>query len=178
MTRDELERATVSVVELAELLDLSTRRIQQLAAAGVIPRLEHGKYRLLPALHGYFAFLQACMTREGSSSELTRQRARLARAQAERLEAQNAEMRRRFAPRWLIERVIEACGKKAAKALGEIVPAIRRRLPELSPTAQRIIEVEVESARDIARRMRLPDSTDIDGDGQGDSVDIADRPLP
>jgi phage terminase Nu1 subunit (DNA packaging protein) len=157
VTLDELERATVTVGELADLVGLTPRRLQQLAAAGVSPRVAHGQYPLLPALHAYIEFLQAGIAREGSSSELTMQRARLASALADRLEMENAEMRRKYAPRRLIEQSIEAIGKKVAKILGGITPAVSARLPGLDPKVLALVAHEVGRAQQIAASARFPD---------------------
>lgn len=48
----------VDVGTIAKLFNLTPRRVQQLAGEGVIPRAEHGRYPLIPAIKGYIGFLQ------------------------------------------------------------------------------------------------------------------------
>ena len=43
---------------LADILGLTERRIQQLAADGAIKRLGRGKYDLIPSIRGYIEFLK------------------------------------------------------------------------------------------------------------------------
>ncbi len=50
--------ATHSVETIAKLLDLSTRRVQQLVKDGVIPKTEKGRYELAPCVRGYIAYLR------------------------------------------------------------------------------------------------------------------------
>ena len=57
----------VPVDAIAKLFSLSPRRIQQLAALGVIPRAEGGGYDLLRSIAGYVRFLQRRAEGEGSN---------------------------------------------------------------------------------------------------------------
>jgi hypothetical protein len=47
------------VETIAKLLDLTPRRVQQLSAEGVIPRVGHGKYELVSSVRGYIRYLKA-----------------------------------------------------------------------------------------------------------------------
>ena len=58
----------VPVDAIAKLFSLSPRRIQQLAALGVIPRAEGG-YDLLRSIAGYVRFLQRRAEGEGGRIE-------------------------------------------------------------------------------------------------------------
>lgn len=74
---------------LAKLLNISERRVQQLAKQGIIARSRLGEYDLCRSLHGYTAYLQSLITAPDSSHEsaaLQRQRVRLVKAQADRAE--------------------------------------------------------------------------------------------
>lgn len=51
-------RMLVPVSNLAKLFGLTERRVQQLAADGIIPKAERGKYHFLEAVKGYIHFLQ------------------------------------------------------------------------------------------------------------------------
>jgi phage terminase Nu1 subunit (DNA packaging protein) len=50
--------ATYPLDTISKLLDLTPRRVQQLAKEGVIPRAEHGRYELVPAVRGYIRYLK------------------------------------------------------------------------------------------------------------------------
>ena len=55
-SRNKLVRCPVAVI--AELLNLSVRRIQQLAERRIIPKATKGKYDLIGCVQGYAEFLQ------------------------------------------------------------------------------------------------------------------------
>jgi len=48
----------VSVNYLADIMNISTRRVQQLANQGVIPKSKGGMYDYLPCIQGYLAYLR------------------------------------------------------------------------------------------------------------------------
>ena len=50
--------SVVSGTVIAELLQISPRRVEQLAALKVIPREKRGKYRVEKAVAGYVEFLR------------------------------------------------------------------------------------------------------------------------
>ena len=52
-----MKQRFVSREELAYLLKLSPRRINQLSADGIVSKLSHGKYRLFESVQGYFFYL-------------------------------------------------------------------------------------------------------------------------
>ena len=84
---------TVDVGTLARLFVLTPRRIQQLAAEGIIPKGSHGSYPLAPAITGYVTWLQKKVSGETDSVDLTTQRARLAKEQADKTAMENAQLR-------------------------------------------------------------------------------------
>ena len=49
---------TYPIAVISKLLDLSPRRVYQLANEGVIPRAEKGRYELVPAVRGYIRYLR------------------------------------------------------------------------------------------------------------------------
>jgi phage terminase Nu1 subunit (DNA packaging protein) len=75
-----------TVLELAKLLNLTERRIQQLANQDIIPKASRGQYELAPALQGYTKYLQDLAANKGNSLEQKDFKARLLKAQAEKAE--------------------------------------------------------------------------------------------
>lgn len=75
-------RAFVTVEELAKLLDLSPRRIQQLVQEEVIPAPIKDRYDLRGCVTTYVQYLRRLTTTNGSLS-LAEERARLTRHQAD-----------------------------------------------------------------------------------------------
>lgn len=79
---------------VAKFLNLTPRRVQQLAADGVIPRGERGKYHLVGAIRGYIKFLQERIeARAGEDGGLHDERTRLARLQSDEIEMRLLERR-------------------------------------------------------------------------------------
>lgn len=71
---------------IAQLLGVSTRRLQQLAAEGFIPKgAERGTYPLVGSVQGYIRYLKESSRESNRSSE----HQRLARAQAVKVEMEN-----------------------------------------------------------------------------------------
>lgn len=77
---------------IAKLFDLTPRRVQQLAAEGIIPKSGHNRYELVPAIKGYIKYLRGRAIAgditgdEGSDKKrLTKARADIAEMEAERL---------------------------------------------------------------------------------------------
>lgn len=80
----------VSVAELAELFDLTPRRVQQLVNEGVIPKPKtRGEYELTACVKGYINSLKQQIDGSGNST-LASERTRLAKAQADKTEMDNA----------------------------------------------------------------------------------------
>lgn len=52
------EQTACSSKLLAKLLNVSERRVRQLAASGVVVRLGRGQYELSSGLHGYIGYLK------------------------------------------------------------------------------------------------------------------------
>lgn len=86
----------VDVATIARLLNLTTRRVQQLATEGVIPKAERGRYPLVTCVQGYVAWLQAKASGEHGAVDLTTQRSRLASTMAEKNELELLELRGRL----------------------------------------------------------------------------------
>jgi len=85
---------TLSLANLSKLLDVTPRRVQQLAKDGVIPAPERGKYELIGSVQGYVKFLRArAVGVELGSEAFTQERARKTKAAADMAEIELARMR-------------------------------------------------------------------------------------
>ena len=80
--------------ELADHLGISTTRVSQLKSARILPDAPHGKHDLDACRASYLEHLREVaagrMAKDGSGFDLVTERARLAAAQAERVERENA----------------------------------------------------------------------------------------
>jgi phage terminase Nu1 subunit (DNA packaging protein) len=87
---------TISQQDLAVLLDLTPRRIRQLATAGVIPKTGLGKHPLRDSVRAYCRHVREIAAGRGGEDEqltLSRERARHAAESANKIALQNAQTR-------------------------------------------------------------------------------------
>ncbi|WP_299297459.1 hypothetical protein [uncultured Tateyamaria sp.] len=80
---------------LAQLVGLTPRRISQLVAEGVIPKLAHGKYEQNSAVQAYIAYVDGRSSNKDDPDKLSleKERARKTHAEANIAEMQAAKMR-------------------------------------------------------------------------------------
>ncbi len=81
------------LAELATHLDLSTTRVSQLKAAGILPDAPRGKHDLDACRVAYIRYIREIAAGRGSKDgavDLVAERARLTKAQAENMERKNA----------------------------------------------------------------------------------------
>jgi phage terminase Nu1 subunit (DNA packaging protein) len=84
--------SAVSVDVIAKLLDVTPRRVQQLAKEGVIPKPKHrGEYEIAPCVINYVRYLNRLL--DGEAGDLTIEKTRLTRAQAEKAEIEAARLK-------------------------------------------------------------------------------------
>lgn len=88
---------------IASLLDLTERRLQQLVASGWIPRAERGAYGLRESVRGYIRYLKE----HGREQQRGHEQARLARAQAVRVEMENFKRMGELLPRAQVEEITQ-----------------------------------------------------------------------
>jgi phage terminase Nu1 subunit (DNA packaging protein) len=106
---------THSLDTISKLLDLTPRRVQQLAKEGVIPRAERGRYELVLAVRGYIRYLKERSLNPGVIS-FDEVRARKTAAEAEMAELELSERKKQLVPmedvaeKWL--ELISTCRTK------------------------------------------------------------------
>lgn len=86
---------TVPLPIIAKLLDVSERRIQQLASDGIIPKSNAGQYELVPTVRGYIGYLRRNLTNENKTDtiDIRSERGRLVKAQADKTELEVEALR-------------------------------------------------------------------------------------
>jgi terminase small subunit / prophage DNA-packing protein len=89
----------VTTAELAGLFGVSSRTVQNLAGRGIAVRAGRGRYRLAESIQAYCAHLREVAAGRGGEDgvfELTAERARLAKEQADGHALKNAALRGRL----------------------------------------------------------------------------------
>lgn len=155
--------------EIAEHLDISTRRVRELATEWGIDSREVslGEWRVR-----YLAKLrEEAAGRAGTGDlDLVAERARLAKVQADRIEMQNAVTRKELAPAELIEEVLSRAGARAAKLLDTIPGELKRRCPQLTADDIATIATTIAKVRNIAAAISLANLQEDEEEGRGDTA--------
>jgi len=89
------------VATVARIMDVSERRVQVLARDGIIPKAKHGQYDLIACVQSYIRHLRgvaAGHTSQDGKLDLTEERARLAKEQADAQEMKNRQTRAELIP--------------------------------------------------------------------------------
>jgi len=110
-------------------------------------------------LRAYTKHLREQAAGRGADGELARERARLAREQADRVAMDNAQSRKELAPVSVLELVLAKMAGDVGSLLQGLVPRVRRRV-DLPGEALRILEDEVTKARNRAAALTLADAED------------------
>lgn len=107
IAKDNGKSPTVTVSTLAKLFNLTSVRIQQLAADGIIQKSGRGQYDLWPSVRAYIAYLQERKVNQwdsddASPTELKKQQLRRIKEEADKLELQNAQTRGELVEVWKV----------------------------------------------------------------------------
>jgi len=95
--------------------------------------------------------------RSDEALDLDAQRARLAAAQAEKIELENSVKRGDLAPALIMEQVLAATGAKIAAALDALPALLKRRLPMLTDADVEVMRRELAQVRNTAAALNLED---------------------
>ena len=165
------------VATVARVLDLSERRVQQLAREGTIPRAKHGQYDLIACVQCYIRHLRAVAaghTSKDGDLDLTAERARLAREQADAQALKNAQQRGELIPRerfqpafGTILSVFQSRMRSVPSRVAQVLPHLRRE------EIVRLQELHDEALTELADAL---DALTPDELGEGD--DAAGAPSP
>jgi len=139
--------AMVELNQLARVLNLTPRRVQQLAGEG-LPRESRGNYDLAVCINWYIRYLQKALQSkssdvDGSVTNLMTQRTRQARATAERMEMANLKGRGEVVSAVDIRQQV----LKAIAFLGQALDSISQRVTT-DEVLQEKIDEELRAARD------------------------------
>ena len=145
--------SAVTQEQFGDLVGVSQPVVSDLLARGILLAGQ-------PAatwLRAYTKHLREQAAGRGADGELARERARLAREQADRVAMDNAVNRRELAPVSVLELVLAKMAGDVGSLLQGLVPRVRRRV-DLPGEALRILDEEVTKARNRAAVMTLADA--------------------
>lgn len=146
---------TVTQEAFGDLVGISQQTVSELLMRGVIVQgASAGEW-----LKSYTSHLREMAAGRAATGDLdlAGERARLAKAQADRVEMQNAVTRGELAPVALLEQVLAAAASKIAGIFDAIPGMVRRRVPLLTAEDIDLIAGEVAKARNVVASMSLAD---------------------
>ena len=128
---------------IARLLDLTERRVQQLANEGVIPKESRGQYDLIESVRGYIRSLRNQID-SGVTAKVTvleNERARLTRARASLAELTESERRDRLVPAEQIEEFLLAILSRVRQGILSLPSRVAPRVHDANtiPEVERLI---------------------------------------
>jgi phage terminase Nu1 subunit (DNA packaging protein) len=150
----------VSQERFGVLVGISQQAVSEQIRAGVLPE----GATLGDWLLAYCQHLREQAAGRSADGELARERARLAREQADRVAMENAQSRREVASIALLEVVLGKFAGGVSGVLNGLIPRIKRRLPDVPPSALAIIDEEVVKCRALAAKVSLEDAEHDEGD--------------
>lgn len=114
---------------IAKLLDLTPRRVNQLAAEGVIPKAERGRYELVPVVKSYVRYLrEKAVKGDTHGDDYSTHRTRLVKARADVMEMEKAQMENSLIPAVDVQNawveVISACRAKMLSIPTKTAPEV------------------------------------------------------
>lgn len=119
--------STASVDTIAKLLDMTPRRVQQLANEGIIPKpKDRGQYEIVPCVVGYIKHIKGMLN--GEAGDLASEKTRLTRAQAEKTEIETARLK---------GELVSLAG--AERGWSALVGAFRAKMLTLPPRASPVV---------------------------------------
>ena len=154
-------RADFPCSAIARLLNITERRVQQLAKEGVIPRSGRGRYPLAGAIRGYVTFLQDTGDGEVSDPDKLKPFERRAFYQGELDKLKLQVERGELVPAFEVERKLARLFKILTQHL-DTLPDILERDVGANPKQLGRIEQHLDLARDAMYREIRDDDEDYD----------------
>jgi phage terminase Nu1 subunit (DNA packaging protein) len=158
---------------LARFLDLSVKRIPQLANEGIIPQSQNRRYELEPCVIGYIRYLRKrALGHDLSSQSLAGSRAQLVKANAEIAELKRAQLAGELVERRLVDQAWSLIGTAIRNHMLALPNRLAARIGTCREPAevQQLLRSDIEAILDEFDRVALDFEAD---DDEGVSTDAA-----
>lgn len=139
----------ISGRDLAAAFGVSERSVREFADRGLVAKVGRGKYRLIESVQMYTAHLREVASGRGGEEgvlDLTAERARLAKEQADAVSLKNAASRRELVPAVDIERGWTTVCRRVRNAMLAVPSRVRQSLPHLTAYDGSVIDREIRDA--------------------------------
>lgn len=149
MVKTQSLKGEVSAKELAELFGISDRSVRDLHDRGIVKKSARGRYLLAESVQLYTAHLRGVASGrggEGGVLDLTAERARLAKEQADGQALKNATQRSEMVAAIEVERGWTTVCRRVRNAMLAVPSRARQTLPHLTAYDAGVIDREVRDA--------------------------------
>lgn len=150
-----IEQKAVNARKLGDVLGISERAVWDLADRGIIERAGRGRYDLFTGIHAYCGHLRSVAAGRGgeaASYDLTRERARLAKEQADERELRNATLRGELVEAEAVKREWADVLRSVRSRVLSVPSRVRQSLPHLTGHDVERIDSELRRAlEEVAR---------------------------
>ena len=147
---------TLTTTQMASLLEITPRRLQQLAVEGIVPKVKRGRFQIEPTVKAYVGYLKALLNGDHNRQDLAVQKARQASASADRQEFDLAKEKNVYLPIDLVEEILVRMSGVAAGQLDTFASSIRVKYG-LTSTQVRSITEELIRTRNLISKVRFAD---------------------
>lgn len=152
------------------LVGITQPAVSDMQSRGVLRPGDTARVWLL----AYCEHLRQMAAGRDPDGELSTERARLARENADKVAMANAVTRREFAPVAALEVVLGDIARQVATRLDALVPQIKRRLPDLPPSVLTQITAEIHACRELCAAVNLADADRLQRDAEDEDAADAD----
>jgi phage terminase Nu1 subunit (DNA packaging protein) len=161
----------LKTAQLALLLGLTTRRVNQLAEDGITVRTSHGEFDGPASVQNYVASI-ANRAKDGEAAiDKEREEARLKKEQADNFELKNAKLRKELLP---IDEVVRVWSEQISEVRSGMLAVVSRVRQKVSLSAEDAVVLDGEIREAMTK---LADGIDIYDADAGDSEE-GDGDLP
>jgi phage terminase Nu1 subunit (DNA packaging protein) len=134
----------VTAHALADLLGLSDRAVRDLGTRGIAVKAADGVYRQRESVRSYCTHIREMAGGRAGSKTLTEERVRIATAQANKLERENAVARNEMLPAKEVERAWAGVLRDVRSAMLALPSRFQMRLTGLSLSVHDVSEIDRE----------------------------------
>ena len=141
---------------IAQVLNISEKRVKQLTDDGVIEEFSEGHYKFLPAVQGYIGYLQSLVADDDSSTDYNQEKARLTRIKREDaeldLKRKRNELHHASIVDFVVTNSIVAFKARLETLPHKVMPQIMN-IPEGTGKSERILEVLKDAIAEALKAM-------------------------
>jgi phage terminase Nu1 subunit (DNA packaging protein) len=161
----------LKTAQLALLLGLTSRRVNQLAEDGITVRTAHGEFDGPASIKNYIASVSNRVKDGEATIDKEREEARLKKEQADNLELKNAKLRNELLP---IEDVSRVWSEQISEVRSRMLSVVSRVSQRLSLSVEDTVEIDKEIREAMTK---LADGVEI-YDTDASDVEEGDGDLP